>query len=87
MIRIFSLFVIAFNVAIVGYLLYRMLEIVKVPMQPWKKTFVIAGGIILLLAPFGIFLRFFLPTIQYFLIYPVAIALYLYMIREIRSQA
>jgi hypothetical protein len=73
-----------FNVAVVGFLVYRILQVTRVPMERWKKIFIVAGGVILLLAPFGIFLRFFLPTIQYFLIYPVAIALYLYMIREIR---
>jgi hypothetical protein len=76
-------FIIAFNVAVVTFLVYRMLQVVKQPMERSKKILVIIGGIILLLAPFGIFLRFFLPTLQYFLIYPVAIALYLYMIKEI----
>jgi hypothetical protein len=76
-------FVIAFNVAVVTFLVYRMLQVGKQPMERSKKVFIIIGGIILLLAPFGIFLRFFMPTIQYFIIYPVAIALYLYMIREI----
>jgi hypothetical protein len=52
-------------------------------MERSKKAIVIAGAVILLLAPFGIFFRFFMPTFQYFLIYPVAIALYLYMIKEI----
>jgi hypothetical protein len=77
------LFVIAFNVAVIAFLIYRMLQVGKQPMERSKKIMVIIGGIILLLAPFGIFLRFFMPTLQYFLIYPVAIALYLYMIREI----
>jgi hypothetical protein len=76
-------FVIAFNVAVVAFLLYRMLQVIKQPMVRSKKVAVMAGGFILLLAPLGIFLRFFLPSFQYFLVYPVAIALYLYMIREI----
>jgi hypothetical protein len=75
--------VIAFNVAVVGYLVYRMLEVARVMMPPWKKTFIIVGGVLLLLAPLGMFLRFFAPTTQYFVIYPVAIAVYLYMIREL----
>jgi hypothetical protein len=80
---IIRFFVILFNVAIVGYLIYRMLEVGRVPMTKTKKTFILLGGIILLLAPFGMFLRFFAPTVQYFLIYPIAIGLYLYMIREL----
>lgn len=73
----------AFNVAVVGFLVYRMLQVARVPMQGWKKIFIVTGGLILLFAPLGIFLRFFIPSYQYFLIYPVAIALYLFMIREI----
>ena len=76
-------FVTAFNVVVVAFLIYRMLQVIKQPMERSKKIAVMLGGILLLLAPFGIFLRFFLPSYQYFLIYPVAIALYLYMIREI----
>jgi hypothetical protein len=78
-------FMILFNVAVVTYLLYRMLQVVNIPMSRSKKSFILLGGIILLLAPFGMFFRFFYPTIQYFLIYPIAIAVYLYMIREFKN--
>ena len=74
--------VLTFNVAVVVFLIYRMLQVAKEPMERWKKMLVVAGGIILLLAPFGMFFRFFAPTFQYFIIYPAAIGLYLYMIRE-----
>lgn len=73
----------AFNVAVVAFLIYRMLQVVKQPMERSKKVIIIIGGVILLMAPLGIFLKFFLPTFQYFIIYPVAISLYLYMIKEI----
>jgi hypothetical protein len=69
---------------VVIYLIFRMLEVIKLPISSFKKRMIIIGGLILLLAPIGIFFRFFTPTIQYFLIYPAAIALYIYMIREIR---
>lgn len=75
--------VIAFNVAVVTFLVYRIFEVIKLPVPSRKKNFIIAGAVILLLAPFGMFLRFFAPTFQYFLIYPVAVALYVYMIREL----
>jgi hypothetical protein len=74
--------VLAFNVGVAVFLIYRMLQVAKEPMERWKKTLVIVGGVILLLAPFGMFFRFFAPTFQYFIIYPAAIGLYLYMIRE-----
>jgi hypothetical protein len=77
------LLVIVFNVAVVTFLLYRMFQVFQVPMGGFRKTMIIAGGLLLLLAPFGMFFNFFAPTVQYFLIYPVAIGVYLYMIREI----
>lgn len=80
---IIRFFAILFNVTVVGYLIYRMLEVFRVPMQKSKKTFIILGGVILLLAPFGMFFRFFAPTLLYFFVYPIAIGLYLYMIREL----
>ncbi|MBT1704172.1 hypothetical protein [Chryseosolibacter indicus] len=75
--------VIAFNAVVISFLIYRMLEVFKQPVSGFKKTMVIIGGLVLLLVPFGIFLRFFAPTFQYFIIYPIAIAVYLYMIKEI----
>jgi hypothetical protein len=77
------LLVITFNVAVVGYLVYRMIEIARIMMPAWKKTFVIVGGAILLLVPVGMFFTVFRPSMSYFLIYPVAIAIYIYMIREL----
>ena len=73
----------AFNVAVVTFLIYRILQVLQLPVSLRKKSIIIAGAVILLLAPFGIFFGFFRPTFQYFLIYPVAIGLYIYMIREI----
>jgi len=75
--------VVAFNVAVVTFLIYRIFQVMKMPVSTRKKAIIIAGAVILLLAPFGIFFGFFRPTFQYFLIYPVAIGVYIYMIREI----
>lgn len=80
---ILRILIVAFNVVVVTYLIWRILEVIKQPLLPWKKTVVIVGALILLFAPLGIFLKFFAPSMQYFLIYPVAISLYLYMIREL----
>ena len=41
------------------------------------------GGILLLLAPVGMFIGIFAPTFQYFLIYPVAISLFLYLTKQL----
>lgn len=75
--------VLFFSVAVATYLIYRMLEILKKDMPPYKKAIVLTGGLLLLLAPFGVFFRMFVPSTSYFLFYPVAISLFLYLIKEI----
>lgn len=77
------LLLLAFNVAVVTFLIYRMLQVAKQPISKSKKGFILAGGIILLLVPFGIFLRIFVPTAQYFVIYPVAIFFFLYLTKQL----
>jgi hypothetical protein len=74
---------IAFNVAIIGFLIYRMMEVVRQPMERSKKAMILIGGTLLLLAPLGIFFRFFAPTPQYFLVYPVAIFMFLYLTKQL----
>jgi LPS O-antigen subunit length determinant protein (WzzB/FepE family) len=74
---------VAFNVAVVTFLIYRMLQVIKQPMDRSKKIILLMGGIILLLVPFGIFFRIFIPTPQYFIIYPVAIFFFLYLTRQL----
>lgn len=74
---------IAFNVAIICFLIYRMLEVIRKPMERWKKVLILTGGMMLLLAPLGMFFRFFAPTPQYFVVYPVAIFMFLYLTRQL----
>jgi hypothetical protein len=76
-------FLIAFNVAIVTFLIYRLLLVVRQPMARSKKILIVSGGIMLLLAPLGMFAGIFVPTLQYFLIYPVAISLFLYLTKQL----
>jgi hypothetical protein len=76
-------FLIAFNVAVIGFLVYKMVGVFNAPMERSKKVVFITGGTLLLLAPLGIFFRFFGASPQYFLIYPVAIFLFLYFTRQL----
>jgi hypothetical protein len=48
-----------------------------------KKILIVLGGILLLLAPLGIFIGIFVPTFQYIIIYPVAISLFLYLTKQL----
>jgi hypothetical protein len=76
-------FLIAFNVGVIGFLIYRMINIVKEPVERSKKTLFLIGGTMLLIAPLGMFFRFFAPSPQYFLIYPVAIFMFLYLTKRV----
>lgn len=76
-------FLVVFNVAVISFLIYKMVAIINTPAERSRKTIFIIGGILLLLAPLGIFLRFFGASPQYFLIYPVAIFLFLYLTKQL----
>lgn len=80
---ILRLLLIAFNVAIIGFLIYKMVDVIKRPMEKTRKTMILIGGAVLLLAPLGMFFRFFAPTPQYFLVYPVAIFMFLYLTKQL----
>ena len=77
------LFVIAFNVVVIAFLIYKMVDVIRRPMEKTRKTLILVGGAILLLAPLGMFFRFFAPAPQYFLVYPVAIFLFLYLTKQL----
>jgi hypothetical protein len=74
---------IAFNVAVIVFLIYKMIGITSAPVERSKKVIFIAGGTLLLLAPLGIFFRFFGASPQYFIIYPVAIFMLLYLTKQL----
>lgn len=76
-------FLVAFNVAVIGFLIYKMVGIVTTPMERSKKIVFLTGSILLLLAPLGIFFRFFGASPQYFLVYPLAIFLFLYLTKQL----
>jgi uncharacterized protein with PQ loop repeat len=77
------LLLVVFNVAVVTFLIYRMLAVAKQSMERSKKVVIVTGGVILLLAPVGMFVGIFAPSPQYFLIYPVAISLFLYLTKQL----
>ena len=76
-------FLITFNVAVVTFLIYRLLLVARQPMVRSKKILIVTGGTMLLLAPVGMFAGIFAPTFQYFIIYPVAISLFLYLTKQL----
>lgn len=70
----------AFNVAIVTYLIYRLLQIYKSgdSQKGWK----IGIGIFLLFIPVAMVFGVLKPSVAYLLVYPVAISLHLYLLRS-----
>ena len=71
-----------FNVAVVTFLIYRMFEVIKSPLPKTKKVPIIGTGIFLLIAPFAFVFRIIPLSPVYFLAYPVAVSLFIYLIRE-----
>jgi hypothetical protein len=76
-------FLAAFNIAVISFLVFKLITVVKQPMERSKKTVFLTGGVLLLLAPVGIFLGFFGVAVQYFLVYPIAIFLFLYLTKQL----
>lgn len=75
--------VLVFNAAIITFLVYEMFRVAKMPMDATKKRLIIIGGILLLLSPLAAFMRFIPFTFQYFIIYPIALSLYIYLIKRV----
>ena len=80
---VLRILLIVFNVAVVTFLIYRLWVVIQQPMDRPKKILIILGAAMLLLAPLGMFMGIFRPTFQYFLIYPVAISLFLYLTKQL----
>ena len=74
------IFLLAFNVAIATYLIYRLLQIYK--SNSPNRNWILGIGIFLLLVPTTMLMGFLKPTPIYLFLYPVAISLHLYLIRN-----
>jgi len=59
-----------------------MFGIAKQPLPKMKKAVILTAGIFLLIVPFSFFFRIIPLTTAYFFIYPVAVSLFVYLIRE-----
>jgi hypothetical protein len=76
---------IAFNVAAVAILIYRLIQVSQTQMEPSRKRIIVIVGIILLLLPVTMLLRFIPPTMLYFFIYPIGISLFIYLTWDNRA--
>lgn len=77
---ILRLLLLAFNVAVVSYLVFQLLVVYKTrhPHRNWY----IALGTLLLLAPVAVVVGAVKPAASYLFLYPVALAVLIYFIRS-----
>ncbi|MCA4899830.1 MAG: hypothetical protein ACK514_12005 [Bacteroidota bacterium] len=70
----------AFNVAIVTLLVYRLVQVYR--SYSTNKSWILSIGIFIILLPSVMLLGFIRPSMIYILIYPVAIGLFLFFIKD-----
>jgi hypothetical protein len=75
--------ILAFNAGIIAFLIYEMIRVAREPIDKRKKTLVLIGGVLLLLAPLAMFIRFIPFSFQYLIIYPLAISLFIYLTKRL----
>lgn len=78
----FRILLLVFNTAMITFLVYRLLQIYR--STSVNKTIIIAVGIFLLLLPIAVLIGFIRPTAIYILLYPIAISLFIYLIKSER---
>jgi len=71
---------VAFNTAIITYLVYRLVQIYRSGSS--YKVVILIAGILLLLLPITVLIGFIKPTVIYVLIYPIAIASFIFLIKS-----
>ena len=69
----------AFNIAAVAILIYRLIQVSQTQMEPSRKRIIVIIGVILLLLPVTMLMRFIPPNVLYFFIYPLGITLFIYL--------
>jgi hypothetical protein len=77
---IIRILLLGFSAAVFTFLIYRLLQIYR-SAHP-QRSMQLTIGIILLLLPSIVIVGFIKPTWHYLLFYPVAISLFLYLVRS-----
>ncbi len=71
---------IAFNVALITFMVYRLMQVYRSYSR--NKTWILAIGIFLLILPTTILMGFIPMSTIYTLVYPVGVGLFLYFIKD-----
>jgi hypothetical protein len=79
---ILRVLLLAFNVAIFTFLVYRLLQVYQTPGEIFRKRIVLITGMLLVIVPVLMIVRIIPVSPVYLFLYPVALSLFLYLIRE-----
>jgi hypothetical protein len=77
------LLLVAFNVGAVTILVYQLVKVYQLSLDLSKKRITIGIGLLLLLLPVAIIIGIVPPSTIYLAAYPVAIVLFLYLIKRL----
>ena len=78
---ILRILLLAFNVAVLTFLIYRLLQVYQAPLEIKKKRIIITTGLMLAIIPVLIIVTVLPASPLYLFLYPVALSLFLYGIR------
>jgi len=78
---ILRILLLAFNVAVLTFLIYRLLQVYQMPGEIQKKRVIIITGFLLLIIPVLMIATVLPVSPLYLFLYPVALSLFLYAIR------
>lgn len=79
---ILRILLLAFNVAVLTFLIYRLLQVYQAPGDTSRKRIIITVGLLLVVVPVLMIVRVLPVSPVYLFLYPVALSLFLYLIRD-----
>ena len=69
---IIRILLLAFNVGVVTFLIYRLLEVARISIEKSKKIVIVSAGLMLLILPIVMLTGIIRPSPLYLFLYPVA---------------
>lgn len=68
-----------FNVVVFGLLIYHLVRMQSLNLEPSRKRIILITGIVLMFLPVTMLIRILPFTLLYFFLYPLGIALFIYL--------
>ena len=79
---IIRILLLAFNVAALTFLIYRLLQVYQQPGDVQRKWMIMIVGLLLMIVPVLMIVRILPVSPLYLFVYPVALSLFIYLIRH-----